>query len=196
MSRLIVYAGPNGSGKSTTRDIAGDPVDVVIDPDRIARGLTLANQAMADIEAGREAVRLFNQALADGLSVSLETTLTGSSILRRMRQAKAAGFEVSLFYVALMSADDNIARVAARVANGGHHIPSDTIIRRVAASQENLPAALTIADYSKVFDNSGPELTHLLTVEHGCILLEAAALPQWLALRMPSIRQALRTERR
>jgi predicted ABC-type ATPase len=193
MPRLIVYAGPNGSGKSTTRDIAGDPADIVIDPDRIARGLRLANQAMADIESGRETVRLFNQALADGQSVSLETTLTGSSILRRMRQAKAAGFEISLFYVALLDPSRNIARVAARVANGGHHIPSDTIVRRVAASQENLPAALTIADYGKVFDNSGPELTHLLTVEHGRILFEAPALPQWLARRMPSIRQVLGT---
>lgn len=39
MSRLIVYAGPNGAGKSTLRDIGGDIVDVVVDPDRIAREL-------------------------------------------------------------------------------------------------------------------------------------------------------------
>ena len=82
-----------------------------------------------------------------------------------MNRAKTAGYEVSLFYVALMSADDNIARVTARVANGGHHIPEDTIRRRVTASQDNLPAALVIADYSKVYDNSGPALAHLRSAD-------------------------------
>ena len=42
MPRLIVYAGPDGSGKSTIRDLAGDPIDVTIDPDRIARELGAA----------------------------------------------------------------------------------------------------------------------------------------------------------
>jgi predicted ABC-type ATPase len=42
MSLLLVYAGPNGSGKSSLRDLGEvpDPVDEVIDPDRIARTST------------------------------------------------------------------------------------------------------------------------------------------------------------
>jgi predicted ABC-type ATPase len=192
MSRLIVYAGPNGSGKSTMRDIAGDPVEVTIDPDRIARGLTVSHAGGADVEAGKEAIRLFRAAITAGQSVSLESTLTGATILARMKSARAAGYEVSLYYVALMSADDNVARVAARVANGGHHIPEDVIRRRVTASQDNLPAALALADHGKVFDNSGPLPRHLLTVAHRRVLFEAPSSPEWLGSRMAAIQDSLR----
>lgn len=191
MPRLIVYAGPNGAGKSTIRDIAGDAVDVVIDPDRIARSLARDNPAGANFEAGKEAIRQFDRALILGRSISLETTLSGATILHRVIRAKTAGYHVSLFYVALISPDDNIARVAARVANGGHHIPSDTIRRRVAASLDNLPAALVVADTGKVYDNSGPTLSHLLTTVQGRSVFEAPVMPAWLNIRMDAIRAAL-----
>ncbi|MSP03317.1 MAG: hypothetical protein EXR07_20080 [Acetobacteraceae bacterium] len=191
MQRLIVYAGPNGSGKSTIRDIAGDLVDVTIDPDRIARSLERVHAGRADVEAGKAAIRLFRSALAQRQSISLESTLTGSTILARMNSAKAAGYEVSLYYVALIDPSRNVARVAARVANGGHHIPEDVIRRRVAASQDNLAAALVIADHATVYDNSGSTPQHLLTVTRRRVLFEATPLPDWLQTRMPGIRAAL-----
>lgn len=77
---------------------------------------------------------------------------------------------------------------ATRVANGGHPVPEDVIRRRVAASQDNLPAAIAIADHVKVHDNSGPAPRHVLTVAHGTIVFEAASLPGWLRSRMPEIR--------
>lgn len=191
MSGLIVYAGPNGSGKSTLRDIAGDVVDVTIDPDRIARGIDPSNPGSRDIDAGREALRQFAAAMGQGLSMSLETTLTGNTVLGRMARAKAAGYEVSLFYVALIDVSRNIARVATRAANGGHFIPEETIRRRVPASQDNLAAALRIADHGDVFDNSGPVLTRLLTVDGRRIVFAAAEMPDWLGTRMPGIEAAL-----
>ena len=63
MPRLIAFSGPNGSGKSTLRDIAGDTVDVTIDPDRIARSLLSSEPGNADIEAGKEAIRRFRAAI-------------------------------------------------------------------------------------------------------------------------------------
>ena len=191
MPRLIVYAGPNGSGKSTIRDIAHDPVDVEIDPDRIRR--TLTAPGAGDIEAGREAIRRFRAAIEAKKTRSLETTLTGSSVLARIASARAAGYDVSLYYVALRSAEENVARVAARVAKGGHAIPEDTIRRRVAASHDNLGMALLAVDHAQVYDNSGPVLVHLLTVERGRIVFEAAEPPEWLRVRLPQIRERLRT---
>ena len=180
----MVYAGPNGSGKSTIRDIAGVADGVPIDPDRIAREYPMTTDA-AGAKAAREAVERFRAAVASGVSVTLETTLSGKTVLRRMKAAKAAGYRVSLFYVSLLSPEDNIVRIAARVATGGHYLPDGVVRRRVVASQENLPAALTIAEYAKVYDNSGPVHWHLLTVEHRRIVFEARLLPVWLELIPP-----------
>jgi len=53
MPRLIVYDGPNGAGKSTLRDIGDDQIDIIIDPDRIAKSLGGAVSSQNQIEAGR-----------------------------------------------------------------------------------------------------------------------------------------------
>ena len=93
MTRLLVYAGPNGLGKSSLRDqgTLPDPVEVVIDADRIARALNPADPRAADRAAGKVALVLFESSLAGRRFLSLETTLAGHSILRRVRTAKAAG---------------------------------------------------------------------------------------------------------
>ena len=101
MTTFVVYAGPNGSGKSSVRDSIQNPVEVVIDPDRIAREIKPDAPGSANREAGQRAVRLFDETIASGRTVSMETTLTGYSSVRRMEQAKAAGYEVALIFVAL-----------------------------------------------------------------------------------------------
>jgi len=87
VSRLIVYAGPNGAGKSTLRDIGDDLVEVVIDPDRIAREISLQATAAIQFEAGRAAIKLFRRSVSEGKTISLETTLSGQTILLRMADA-------------------------------------------------------------------------------------------------------------
>ncbi len=73
MTRLLVYAGPNGSGKSSLRDqgTSPDPVEVVIDPDRIARSLNPEDPRSADRAAGQAALTLFSASLAERRSLSL-----------------------------------------------------------------------------------------------------------------------------
>ena len=187
MSRLIVYAGANGAGKSSLRAGAADAVDVEIDPDRIARQINPSDPRAVDFAAGKEALRLFDSTLAEGRSMSLETTLTGRSIVGRMRAAKEAGYQVMLRYVALDSPEKNIERVSARVASGGHWIEPDTIRRRVAGSLENLPAAMAIADRSVLLDNSAAAHRQILGVEKGQILFRATDMPKWLEDQLPRI---------
>jgi len=191
VSRLIVYAGPNGAGKSTLRDIAVDPVEVVIDPDRIARDLDAAAPHTVQVEAGRAAILLFNRCLADRTSMSLETTLTGATVLKRMQAAKQAGFQVSLLYVALSSVEMHLNRIAHRVSKGGHDIPEDTVLRRYEASLDNLPKALVYADEAIIIDNSGPEKHPLLFARAGKIIQRAAVPPDWFERRWPAIEAAL-----
>lgn len=71
-----------------------------------------------------------------------------------MREAKAAGFSIDLYYVALDNVERNIERVQFRVALGGHDIPEDAIRRRYKGSFDHLPQALALADEAVIVDNS------------------------------------------
>lgn len=185
MRRLIVYAGANGAGKSTLRADGGDPVALEIDPDRIAREINPADPRSVDFAAGKEALRRFDRALAAGLSLSLETTLTGRTVLARMQAAKDAGYDVVLRYVGVDGAETNIRRVAARAARGGHWIEPEVVRRRVAGGLENLPAAIAIAHRAVLLDNSGLAHRRALEVEQGRVLYQTPDLPPWPAERLP-----------
>jgi hypothetical protein len=95
---------------------------------------------------------MFNHAIAEGGSVSLETTLTGMTVLKRIRDAHAAGYEVSIRYVALASVELHINRIEQRVLKGGHHIPTETLMPRYEASLDNLPVALAYAGHATTID--------------------------------------------
>lgn len=187
MKRLIVYAGANGAGKSSLRAGGTDPVDVEIDPDRIARQINQSDPRSVDFAAGKEALRLFDRTLAEGRSLSLETTLTGRTVLGRMQAAKDAGYDVTLRYVAVRDATINIDRVQARAVQGGHWIDPETIRRRVAGSLDNLPAAIAIADRAVLLDNTGSSHRQVLEIERGRVLSEVSDPPPWLAGQIPRI---------
>ena len=191
MTDLIVFAGPNGSGKSSARDAVANPAEVVIDPDRIARQLNPANPRSVDAQAGRAAVRLFEESLAQRKSICMETTLTGHSAVLRMQRAKDAGYAVSLVYVALHDPELNVRRVAARVRQGGHAIDPGTIRKRVGASLANLARALAIADQAIVLDNSGQAHRRILETAAGQVTYLSEPLPRWLHGQLPAILAAL-----
>jgi len=191
MPRLILYAGPNGAGKSTLREAGDDKIDVVIDPDRIAKGLRGPAAEHLEIEAGRLALNLFKTSLAEGKSISLETTLSGHTVLNRISAAKRAGYAVELRYVALASADLHVMRVEQRVLKGGHGIPRDAIVRRYAQSLENLSKAMELADHVLVIDNSGTEKRLLMRTELGAVLERDLFPPPWFQDLVPAIELAL-----
>jgi predicted ABC-type ATPase len=190
VTRLLIYAGPNGSGKSSLRvgtsaDI--EPVDVVIDPDQIARGIDPASPRDADREAGRRAIEIFNVSLATGKSISLETTLSGHSIIRRIMAARMAGYHVELRYIALASVEMNVQRVRARAAGGGHFIEPEAIRRRYIGSLGNLPTVIGLSDHVVISDNSGVMPEPVLEIENGQIVRRGMIMPAWLVSTCPDL---------
>jgi predicted ABC-type ATPase len=188
MPRLILYAGPNGAGKSTLRDVGNDQIDVVIDADRIAKTL---GGPQNEVAAGRAAITLFQASIAQAKSISLETTLSGNTILQRIANAKRAGYEVEIRFVALATPKLHINRVAQRVRNGGHHISPETVMRRYWQSLKNLPAAISLADHVKIFDNSEQTSRILFRSEGRLILQLDHNPPAWFQTVLPAIRAAL-----
>lgn len=181
----VFFAGCNGSGKSTLRDEILKSNYPFIDADLIAKQVNFSHLPNADIAAGREAIRRFRLFIEQKQSFSIETTLSGIGALNNMRKAKNAGFEVHLYYCALANVELNIARVAERVAKGGHHIPENTIRRRYDESLHNLKTALEIADKSIIFDNSFPKKKYQECVMMDKTSVYVSHLPDYLKPYLP-----------
>ena len=158
---LHVVAGPNGSGKSTLTAGRAVGEGKIIDPDAIARGIRPDQPEAAAVAAGREAIRQQNGAIAARESFTVETTLSGARTMTLMDQARDAGFRVELHYVSPGDRRVNIGRVASRVEQGGHHVPTEDVLRRFERSTENLPRAIAKADSATLYDSSGRAYTRV-----------------------------------
>ena len=178
MPILFVVAGPNGCGKSSlTRTTWFGDVDI-IDPDAIVRGMMAGNPG----QAAREALRRRRAALAGGRTHLVETTLTGSGILRHITAARREGYRIALHYVSVASPDQALDRIRNRVALGGHDVPEADARRRFARSHANLPAALVLADEALLYDNTDPDRPHreVAILKDGAWWV-AEAVPDWTA---------------
>ncbi|MDG6341782.1 zeta toxin family protein [Glaesserella parasuis] len=178
-SLAIFYCGTNGAGKSTLRSFNRDSVQIVIDSDHIAMQINPDNPRLADIEAGRKAIELFKFAIRHNISFSMESTLSGKSILQRMEVAKK-NFYTRLNYIGVDDPKINIARVKARVKAGGHFIDEETIKRRYQISRENLIQAILLNDETFIYDNSSdsPKIQLVISANKTVTKL-ADKLPQW-----------------
>lgn len=173
-----LVGGVNGAGKTTL--VAGlltqpselrhsraglfgmltDADMVWLNPDHIAKkwvdegrypDFAAANKAAAD-HVESECDRLISL----GASVMTETVLSSQKYVERVAAAKRAGMRFGLIYVVLKTPEVAIARVAARVAAGGHDVPAEKVAARWRRSLDNLPHFLREADLAFVFDNSDP----------------------------------------
>lgn len=131
--RVLIIAGPNGAGKSTfAREFLPMEADCLsfINADLIAAGLSPFQPDAAAIRAGRLMLEEMHQHVERGRSFAFETTLSGRGYVRLIREWRALGYYVKLFFLSLRTPEEAIARVAARVSQGGHYIPDETVHRR------------------------------------------------------------------
>lgn len=138
MPRLIVVAGPNGAGKTSFANrfvSVGQPL-FYINADEIAREPAIAALpiSMRDIAAGREMLKRVDALASAASDFMYETTLATRLYAARWRNWKRNGYRVELVYLKLPDADMSVARVARRVAEGGHGIPEAVIRRRFELS--------------------------------------------------------------
>ena len=178
---FFVFAGNNGSGKSTFRNLIIDKIgiEINIDPDAIARKIDPINPETKRIAAGKEVIKSVNDYMNEGKDFSIETTLAGKNAIRQMQKAKEMDYEITMFYVALSNVNQNIERVAMRVKNGGHNIPTEDIMRRNKTSFKNLYAHADIIDNLVLIDNSQDDGETVIEINDGVITFELNHLPPW-----------------
>ncbi|UUZ92369.1 zeta toxin family protein [Paenibacillus sp. P25] len=178
---MYVFAGNNGGGKSTIRNLIVDRlgISVNIDPDALARSFDADEPDRRKVSAGKDAIKLARNCILHNRDFSIETTLAGGNAIRLMKSAKANGFEVTMFYVGLGDYLLNIERVAARVRNGGHDIPTEDIIRRHTTSIKNLLSHIDLIDHLVVIDNSKATGEIVLQVDNSILGYQIHPLPLW-----------------
>ncbi len=136
--RLIVIGGANGSGKTTlSREYISVENLPYLGADQIAFDLNPQDVESVAIEAGRLFIRQISNRLNRNESFIVESTLSGMSLRKWVRRAREANYYVKSTFVYLDSAALCIERVAARVARGGHHVPTEDIERRYLRSNRN-----------------------------------------------------------
>jgi len=164
--RVIVLGGANGAGKTTSsRKLLAEMLAVMsfVNADAIAVGLSGFDPDASAITAGRIMLERLDELATARADFAFETTLSGRSYAPFLRQLKANGYEVWLYYFWLNSPDLNVERVALRVQSGGHHIPEATIRQRYRRSVRNfLNLYRPLADRWEVHDNSDANLVHLI----------------------------------
>lgn len=102
-----------------------------------------------------------------------------------MIDARARGFEVVLVYIGTENVELNLARIRDRVLAGGHDVPEPDVRRRYIRSFENLPAAISRADHTILFDNSTEEGYRLIAVLGPPENRWFEQVPSWTALLKP-----------
>lgn len=166
MPHVIVIAGANGAGKSTIapfllRDKLG--VTEFVNADVLAQGLSAFSPETVSITAGKIMLQRLNELAKADHDFAFETTLSTRSFLPRLKKMREAGYEFTLIFLCLANAELAVSRVAERVKQGGHNIPTQTIKRRFEKSLRNFFRLYQpIADNWYFYDNSDIEKLSLI----------------------------------
>ena len=159
MEEKVVYiiAGCNGAGKTTASfTILPEILNCkeFVNADEIAKGLSPFQPEKVAFEAGRIMLDRINVLLQSDQSFAFETTLATRTYKQKLIDAKKRGYTIKLLFFWLPSIEMAIERVAIRVSEGGHNIPSDVIARRYQRGIDNLfKIYLPLCDSWMIFDN-------------------------------------------
>ena len=156
--QLYIIAGCNGAGKTTASfTILPEVLDCkeFVNADEIAKGLSPFKPESVAMQAGRIMLARMDELLQKGETFAFETTLATKNYKQKIEWAQANDYEVTLLFFWLDSPNMAKKRVAQRVAEGGHSIPSETIERRYHNGIANLFAIyIDMVDICYIFDNS------------------------------------------
>lgn len=162
MPTLFILGGVNGAGKSTmAQAMLRTPqfaevtfLNADVNAAQLRRDRPDLSIEAANFLGLRRVAEATEHLLLERRSFMTETVLASTAHRALAERARRAGFTVRLIYVAIASVEDSIARVARRVAKGGHDVPEKDLRRRWDRSHESLAWFVKQADEVRVYDNS------------------------------------------
>ena len=172
MPTCWIIAGPNGAGKTTfALEFLPTVTDCqyFINADLIAAGLSPLAPEKESLNASRLFLTEIQNRINKKQSFAFETTLSGRTYLKLIKQLQQNGWRVDLIYLALPNTEVSRLRVAERVSHGGHNIPLKDIKRRFPRSLSNLLNEYSsLVDYCQCYFNADEEPV-LIFEQHGVV---------------------------
>ena len=182
---IVAIAGPNGAGKTTFyRSHLQQTGLHFVNADVLGRELDIEPYA-----AARAADSLRRELLRQRASFVFETVFSDpvGDKLAFLKEAAGAGYTTLLCFIAVSGPEVCEQRVAIRVTQGGHDVPTEKLIARFPRTLVNLRAALRELPHVLVFDNNDLRNPfRLITVcENGQLVKVRRPVPKWLQALLP-----------
>lgn len=182
---IVTIAGPNGAGKTTLYRSHLQAAGLrFVNADNLARELNIDAYA-----AARAAGAVREELVRQRESFVFETVLSDpvGEKVAFLKAAAQAGYTVVLCYIGISSPRVSEQRVAMRVTQGGHDVPSDKLTARFSRTLANLQAAIRELPHVRIFDNDDLRTPYRLVaiVEHGDLAELNKPVPQWLRPLLP-----------
>jgi predicted ABC-type ATPase len=183
---LVAVAGPNGSGKTTFYHSMLKQAGLrLVNADNIARELQIDAY-----EAARVAAAVRDELLRQRESFVFETVFSDpvGDKLAFLERATDSGYAVALYFIGLSSPQLSCKRVAMRVLQGGHDVPTEKIFARFPRTQANLGTAFRRLPHVRVHDNSNLRTPYRLVAvtAAGRITQLHRPVPPWLKPLLPT----------
>jgi predicted ABC-type ATPase len=176
----VAVAGPNGAGKSTFYNAYLKDIGL-----RFVNADVLAKQFRIDAyPAAALADSIRRELVERPESFVFETVFSDpeGGKLKFLQETAKAGFTVVLCFIGTSAAQLSESRVAMRVSQGGHDVPTDKLTERYPRILKNLQRALRTLPLIWVFDNSDLENSYRLVarIVDGKPSTVHHPLPEWL----------------
>lgn len=177
---IVALAGPNGAGKSTFFESHLKPSGLrFLNADVFARELEVDSY-----EAARIVTALRLELVRQGESFVFETVFSDpvGDKLGFLKHAAQAGYSVVLCFIGIADAAVSEQRVAMRVSQGGHDVPTEKLAARFPRTLKNLAAAVRELPCVLVFDNDDlrKPFRQVAVFVNGAASLSTGAVPAWL----------------
>lgn len=180
--QLWMLVGGNGAGKSTFYRLYLERQGLpFVNADILARLAYPHAPEGHSYEAARLAEQQRNTLLISGSSFCFETVYSHPSKIDFLARAKALRYQVILVMIHLASAQLNRARIAERVAEGGHGVPDEKVTSGIPRMLEHVRMSLALCDLVRVYDNSFSDnpFIPVLSIEGGRVEQHLDSLPDW-----------------
>jgi predicted ABC-type ATPase len=182
---IVALAGPNGSGKTTFYHAHLRAAGLrFVNADVLARELKMDAYAAAGV-----ADALRRELVRQRESFVFETVFSdpAGDKLAFLKSAAQSGYTVVLCFIGTSGPEVSEERVAMRVSQGGHDVPSEKLIARFPRVMDNLKAALRELPHVWVFDNGDLGMPFRLAAvfEGGRSVKLVNPVPGWLEPLLP-----------
>ncbi len=154
--KYTIFSGVNGAGKTSLYRILNkyENFGARINIDEMVARKGSWRDAILQLAEGRKALKLIDECIKKKIPFHQETTLPGSTIVKQIKKARAAGYQIQLYFVGVENLQTAIKRVHGRVEKGGHGVDDALIRHRFEKLPESLRAVLPLVDTAFFYDNT------------------------------------------